>query len=166
MLLEHAFPRVLRCGHRLRGNNLCPENHYHDRHPHDGCRADAAGQLDFSFGEKDVFVGGLDAGLEHSMLTGHLDTKVVWRQVKTMGSSEKGQQVHRASAGFCCRAPVYYRSTVLLVQGYKFLGCGEAIVLVENESGMRSNSNRTFFFSSLSTFFPSRLEQTPVCGCS
>lgn len=53
-------------------------------------------QLDPSLGEEQRFMADLDAGLEHGMLGGQLDTTAVWFHSKLMSSSEEGQQVDRA----------------------------------------------------------------------
>ena len=52
--------------------------------------------LDPSLSEERRFVADLDAGLEHSILGGQLDTAAVWLHGKLLGSSEEGQQVDRA----------------------------------------------------------------------
>ena len=46
--------------------------------------------------EERRFVAELDAGLEHSILGGQLDTAAVWLHGKLLSSSEEGQQVDRA----------------------------------------------------------------------
>ena len=52
--------------------------------------------LDPSLSEERRFVADLDAGLEHSILGGQLDTAAVWLHGKLLSSSEEGQQVDRA----------------------------------------------------------------------
>ena len=52
--------------------------------------------LDPSLSEERRFVADLDAGLEHSILGGQLDTAAVWFHGKLLSSSEEGQQVDRA----------------------------------------------------------------------
>ena len=52
--------------------------------------------LDPSLSKERRFVADLDAGLEHSILGGQLDTAAVWLHGKLLSSSEEGQQVDRA----------------------------------------------------------------------
>ena len=52
--------------------------------------------LDPSLSEERRFVADLDAGLEHSILGGQLDTAAVWLHGKLLSSAEEGQQVDRA----------------------------------------------------------------------
>ena len=52
--------------------------------------------LDPSLLEERRFVADLDAGIEHSILGGQLDTAAVWLHSKLLSSSEEGQQVDRA----------------------------------------------------------------------
>ena len=52
--------------------------------------------LDPSLSEERRFVADLDAGLEHSILGGQLNTAAVWLHGKLLSSSEEGQQVDRA----------------------------------------------------------------------
>ena len=52
--------------------------------------------LDPSLSEERRFVADLNAGLEHSILGGQLDTAAVWLHGKLLSSSEEGQQVDRA----------------------------------------------------------------------
>ena len=52
--------------------------------------------LDPSLSEERHFVADLDAGLEHSILGGQLDTTAVWFHGKLLSFSEEGQQVDRA----------------------------------------------------------------------
>ena len=52
--------------------------------------------LDPLLSEERRFVADLDAGLEHSILGGQLDTAAVWLHDKLLSPSEEGQQVDRA----------------------------------------------------------------------
>ena len=52
--------------------------------------------LDPSLSEEQRFVADLDAGLEHSILGGQLDTAAVWLHGKLLSFSEEGQQIDRA----------------------------------------------------------------------
>ena len=52
--------------------------------------------LDPLLSEERRFVADLDAGLEHSILGGQLDTATVWLHGKLLSSSEERQQVDRA----------------------------------------------------------------------
>ena len=52
--------------------------------------------LEPTLSEERRFVADLDAGLEHSILGGQLDTAAVWLHGKLLSSSEEGHQVDRA----------------------------------------------------------------------
>ena len=51
--------------------------------------------LDPSLSEERRFVADIDAGLEHSILGGQLDTAPLWLHGKLLSSSKEGQQVDR-----------------------------------------------------------------------